>query len=462
MGSFNRLSIALSIESQYHPKVMTLAPHSSVSIPPPSAKILDVDDVEKFVSMRGYLSPIFPTTDDNLANEDFRAWVVLFGAMCISFTTSGYMSIWGVFQAHYEQNILKDSSPSSIAWIGSIQQSCLYIPTLIFTRLLDMGYFRIMLTSASFVFIASTFLVAQCHTYWQFLLCQGVLTGVTAGAFTGPVTAVLSQTFIRRRGLALGLYAAGSSMGGTILPIITRLLLPVIGFPWTMRVLASIIMFGLLLGNLTIKQQRSSSIVKGHLLDFSLRQSKIFLLYCSASFLIYLGYYTFTTYIAASAISVGAPLSFSFYLVSICNACSGLSRITSGFIADKLGAMNIMIPATCLSVIIYYIWPFASSQLGLIFLSILYGVSIGPFASLVSRPVLDLGRKDQLGQRVGILMSMVGISMLIGTPTSGAINTSQGSIAMGFFAGSMMLFGVILMAIVQYIFGKQYNSTAGV
>ncbi|KAJ3863976.1 major facilitator superfamily domain-containing protein [Lentinula novae-zelandiae] len=247
----------------------------------------------------------------------------------------------------------------------------------------------------------------------------------------GPVTAILSQWFIRRRGLALGLYAAGSSMGGTVLPITARALIPLIGFPWTMRVFAAIILFGLVMGNLTIKQRRSSLIVKGHLLDFSPMRSRIFLLYCSASFSIYLGYYTST-----SAISNGVPVNFSFYLVAICNACSGLSRLTSGFIADRLGAINLMVPATCLSATIYYIWPSSHSQVGFIFLSVFYGISIGPFASLVSSPVLDLGDRNQLGQRIGILMSMVGVAMLAGAPISGATNTSQGPVLMGLFVAT--------------------------
>ncbi|KAJ3930697.1 MAG: hypothetical protein NXY57DRAFT_874319, partial [Lentinula lateritia] len=183
-----------------------------------------------------------------------------------------------------------------------------------------------------------------------------------------------------------------------------------ISFPWTMRVFAAIILFRLVMGNFTIKQRRSSLIVKGHLLDFSPMQSRIFLLYCSTLFSIYLGYYTFTTYIATSAISNGVPVNFSFYLVAICNACSGLSRLTSGFIADRLGALNLMVPATCLSGAIYYIWPFSHSQVGSIFLSVFYG------------PVLALGDRNQLGQRIGILMSMVGVAMLAGAPISGAIN----------------------------------------
>lgn len=39
-----------------------------------------------------------------------------------------------------------------------------------------------------------------------------------------------------RRGLALGVLASGSSIGGTVLPITVRKLIPIIGFKWAMRV----------------------------------------------------------------------------------------------------------------------------------------------------------------------------------------------------------------------------------
>ncbi|KAF9067087.1 major facilitator superfamily domain-containing protein [Rhodocollybia butyracea] len=407
-----------------------------------------------------------PSPIDDIPDEGIQAWTVLFGVICIAFTTSGYMSTWGVFQAYYEGSLLQDSSRSTIAWIGSIQQSFLYIPTLIFTRLLDAGYFRTTLSTASVVFVVATVLVAQCHVYWQFLICQGLVTGIAAGAFSGPVTAVLSQWFSRRRGLALGMYAAGSSLGGTVLPITAKLLLPRIGFvmilillcsKWTVRAVALIIMVGLTLGNLTIKQRRPLLVNKSRFHLSSISWSKIYVVYCCAVFSIYLGYYTFTTYVAASSITIGLSIGFSFYLLSICNASSGLSRIASGLIADKTGAINLMIPITTLSAAVYFAWPFIRSEAVLVFLSIAYGTSIGPFASLVSSPVLDIGEKDQTGNRIGVLLSVAGIAMLLGTPISGAIDKSWGPIAMGVYAGSMMLFGVILMIIVRYWSKKEHT-----
>lgn len=51
--------------------------------------------------------------------------------------------------------------------------------------------------------------------------------------------------------------------------------------------------------------------------------------------------------------------------------------------------------------------------------------------------MLALGDRNQLGQRIGILMSMVGVAMLAGAPISGAINTSQRPVSMGLFAGTV-------------------------
>lgn len=67
-----------------------------------------------------------------------------------------------------------------------------------------------------------------------------------------PTTAVLSHWFKKRLKFALGLMAVGSSLGGTVIPIATRNLLPLVGFKWTMRIIALILLLGLGLSNLVV------------------------------------------------------------------------------------------------------------------------------------------------------------------------------------------------------------------
>lgn len=44
-----------------------------------------------------------------------------------------------------------------------------------------------------------------------------------------PTTATIAHWFKRRRGLAMGMMAVGSSIGGTVIPIAARNLIPRIG-----------------------------------------------------------------------------------------------------------------------------------------------------------------------------------------------------------------------------------------
>lgn len=50
-----------------------------------------------------------------------RAWLVAAGTAGILFCTLGYSNSFGVFQAYYIHNQLRDHSPDDISWIGSVQ-----------------------------------------------------------------------------------------------------------------------------------------------------------------------------------------------------------------------------------------------------------------------------------------------------------------------------------------------------
>jgi len=55
---------------------------------------------------------------------------------------------------------------------------------------------------------------------------------MACGGFFGPSTAILARWFRKRRGLALGLFSAGASVGGTVIPIAVRSLIPRIGWAY--------------------------------------------------------------------------------------------------------------------------------------------------------------------------------------------------------------------------------------
>lgn len=119
--------------------------------------------------------------------------------------------------------------PLHRAWIGSIQYSFVYLPGLLAGRLFDIGYFHPMLIVSSSILVVATFVVAECKQYWQFLLVQGILTGLASSFVFGGAMPVVSHWFKKRRATAFGIVATGASYGGTLFPIVTRNLIPRVG-----------------------------------------------------------------------------------------------------------------------------------------------------------------------------------------------------------------------------------------
>jgi MCP family monocarboxylic acid transporter-like MFS transporter 10 len=150
-----------------------------------------------------------------------------------------------------------------------MQYSLVWIPGLFVGRLFDKGYFCLTFMMANAVLILATFLVAECNAFWQVMLCQGVLTGLASGVMFSPILTILSHWFKKRRGLVFGCSAVGASIGGTVVPILVRTLLPRVGwvsshtfiasnsstltylssFQWTMRILGFLFLGLIIISN---------------------------------------------------------------------------------------------------------------------------------------------------------------------------------------------------------------------
>lgn len=390
--------------------------------------------------------------DDDFPDGGFEAWLVCGGALCSNIATFGYVNAWGAFQAYYETDMLKDSSPSTIAWIGSCQYALVFLPALVTGRMFDLGYFKGPYLAASILLVTATFLIAQCKEYWQFLLCQGIAVGLASGTIFGPVLGIISHWFKRRRGLALGILACGSSVGGTIFPIAFRNLEPKVGFPWTMRIFAFILLFFATIANLTLKRRLPPVNVKGGLFNLRVFKSAPFCTYTTSSFIAFLGLYTVLTYIDASGPTQGVSPGFSFYLVSIANASSGAGRLMSGILTDHFGALNMMTPMTMMAGIITYIWPFVNGEASLIVIAVLYGFSSGAYVGLLAAPMIAFGETGDVGRRTGMYFTILSFGAVAGPPISGAINTATGSYkAVGIYAGTMILISVVLMCVTRHL-----------
>ncbi|KAJ3563679.1 hypothetical protein NP233_g8785 [Leucocoprinus birnbaumii] len=388
---------------------------------------------------------------DDCPDGGITAWLVVFGAACCAFGTFGILDSFGVFQAYYEQTLLQDQTPSAIAWIGSTQSALVVIPGVIVGRLFDIGYFRPLFIISSLLLVTATFLIGECTQYWQFLLCQGIAVGLASCGAFGCASTAIAHWFKKKRGRALSYMGVGCAVSGTIFPIGCKKLIPLVGFPWTMRILGFTVLLGMALSNLTVKRRLPPIKTEGKLLDFSVFKDLAFTVFTLAAIFINLGLYTVANYISTSAIDSGSSSEFAFYFVSLFNASSLFGKWSGGYLGDKVGALNVMVPSLLIVGVVTCVWPLLHSTSALIVIIIIYGFCYGSYITLPVVPIMDMGSETDVGSRVGMFFTFQSLGVLAGPPISGAIIARTGGFKeAGAYAGSTVFLGALMLLFVRH------------
>ncbi|KAI0684837.1 MFS general substrate transporter [Cytidiella melzeri] len=379
-----------------------------------------------------------------------QAWLVVLAAHCSAFTAFGFINAWGVFQEYYQRTLLSDKSPSTIAWIGSIQYALVFMPGLAVGVLFDRGYMRLPVSVASAGMVTATFLIAECTEYWHFLLCQGFFVGLSSGIIIISGLSVLSQWFSTKKGIAFGITGVGASSGGVVYPIAARKLIPLVGWDWTMRILGFMHLALLLIMNAFLKRRLPP---KENRLPLSLSSFKnpAYLLFCAAGFTTFLGLYTVLTYISVGAVKSGISTDFAFYYVALANAGGVIGRGILGRLGDRFGPLTVIAPSTFIAGAVTYVWPFVHSKGGLVALALVYGVAGGGFLALFAAPIVHMGELHDNGSRLGNFLTCMSLGALAGPPISGAIEGATGSfVLVGVWAGTAILVSFVLFMLARH------------
>ena len=114
---------------------------------------------------------------------------------------------------------------------------------------------RYLLSIGGFLHVFGLMMTSISKKYYQFLLGQAICSAIGASMIFYPAFTCVSTWFLKKRGAALGLVAAGSSLGGVILPIMVVKLIPEVGFGWAMRICAFLILALMIFANLTVRSR---------------------------------------------------------------------------------------------------------------------------------------------------------------------------------------------------------------
>ncbi|KAI1338998.1 major facilitator superfamily domain-containing protein [Xylariaceae sp. FL0016] len=410
-------------------------------------------------------------------NGGLTAWMQVVACFFLYLNTLGLINTFGVFQTYYERTLLRGSSASAIAWIGSIQGFCFFAIGVVVGPAWDAGHCRSLLVAGTLLIAAGFMATSLSGAYWQILLAQGLCVGLGTSCLYIPSIALVPQYFDRdRRAWAMGLATMGSGTAATVFPVMFTALQPRIGFAWTVRVwgFLSLVTCGLAMavarprfqapvrapvpvpgsgsGPESEPEPKAASRSIRSIVKAARLTDPAYMVYVVAIFFNNLGFFEPLVYLQSYALDNGGAASPATpYLLAILNASSLFGRLVPSALAPRVGVVNAFIIVTFLSAASVFYWTSASTAAGNIAFAVLYGFFAGgvvAFAPVVlTNMTTDMGT---LGTRLGALSVLKGVGSLAGTPIAGAILQGGGGyLGMQLFTGFSILLTVAFSLVLR-------------
>ncbi|KAJ3266161.1 hypothetical protein HDU77_002292 [Chytriomyces hyalinus] len=378
------------------------------------------------------------------------AWMAVFASFTIHFLGLGVLYSFGIYAAYYSSNNL--APISVISFIGAIGASFLVGLGLVSGRLAEKFGFRVMIVIGAFVLSIGLLLASFSTQVWQLILTQGVLVGTGMSLSYFPAVSLPSQWFEKRRGLATGIAVSGSGLGGLVMSLLTQSMLTKIGFEWTMRATALIILVGILAVIPFVKTRLPPA--PQSKTDWAVFKDHRFLLLLGTGFFATFANLVPVYFLPAYSIDVvGVSKTDAAVLVSIYNGSSAVGRILIGIGADTVvGRLNSLILCTFLSsASMLFIWTFARSYALLVLFACVNGFVCGGYISLFPVVVGAIFGVKRLPSLIGTLMSISAIANLSGTPLAGVVRDALGYTGLTLFSGLLTLVSVVFALIVRFM-----------
>ncbi|PTB63200.1 MFS general substrate transporter [Trichoderma citrinoviride] len=356
-------------------------------------------------------------------NGGLRAWLVVLGAWCTSFCSFGWINSVGVFQDYYEATILKEYSASTVSWIPSLQIFFMMALGPVIGLIYDKYGPRWLIIGGTFLHVFGLMMTSISTEYYQLLLSQGVCSAIGVSAIFQPALNSIATWFTTKRGAAYGLLATGSSLGGVIFPIMVSRLIDEVGFGWSMRISAFLILVLLIVAIITVETHNPPKFqpitLKRMLTPFT--EFQFFCL--SVGLLLFtFGQYVPIDYISVEAAEAGMDPNLVQYLIPILNAGSLFGRVFSGLAGDKWGRYNIFVSVCYLAgIFILGLWIPAATTGARIAFATLYGFFSGAYVALIAALVVQISHPAEIGFRTGLIFLASSVGGLTANPISGAI-----------------------------------------
>jgi MFS family permease len=301
------------------------------------------------------------------------------------------------------------------------------------------GIVAAMALSISFLGLAYV-LAGLSSTLWQFIAVH-VLIGLGTSATFGPMMAEASHWFERYRGLAVTIVASGNYVGGTIWPPLVNWGMQTVGWRATHIVIGIFCAVAMTILLMVLRAQIGRAVRRSHAnappprVDLRLSTNTLTVMLCIASVACCVAMAMPQVHIVAYCGDLGYGVARGAEMLSLMMPFGVVSRIGSGFLADKIGGIRTLLIGSVAQGFALLFYLFFDSLTSLYVISAMFGLFQGGIVPSYAIIVRESMPASEAATRVGIVILASVVGMSFGGWVSGVIFDATGSYAAAFLNG---------------------------
>lgn len=298
------------------------------------------------------------------------------------------------------------------------------------------AFFTVML--ATLLLAAGYVGAAYAPTLWLFSTMQ-VLIGLGAAASFVPMMADISHWFDKRRGLAMAICGAGNYLAGTLWPKLIDVVMREHDWRIAYLVIAAICLAGMIPCCFVLRPRAPGHGATGaaaaaphsaRSLGLSPNGLQVWLSIAGIGCCVAMALPQ--AHIVAYCADLGYGTARGAELVSIMTAGGIVSRIASGWIADRLGGIRTALLGTTLQALALLAYLISDSLLALYLFTALFGLVQGGIIPSYGVIVREYFPPREAGLRMGITVSSTVIGMAFGGWLAGVLVDATGTYQLSF------------------------------
>ena len=392
--------------------------------------------------------------------ESSYAWLRL--AVAVTISTVGGVGMWSfmvalpALQTDFSVGRAEASFPFTMVMLGFAGGGVLM------GRLADRFGIAVPLAIGTLAVAAGYLATGLSPNLWLVSLAHALI-GLGCSASFGPLMADISHWFVQRRGIAVAIAASGNYIAGTIWPPVVQHFIATSGWRATHIGIGLFCLVAMLPLTLALRRrldvhQSEADNAADRMAEVPLSPLTLQVLLCVAGVACCVAMSMPQVHIVAYCGDLGYGVARGAEMLSIMLGFGIISRVGSGFIADRLGGVRTLLLGSVLQGVALFLYLWFDGLISLYVISALFGLFQGGIVPSYAIIVREYFSPREAGTRLGLVLMATLLGMALGGWMSGLVFDLTGSYRAAFLNG--LAWNLVNVAIMVWLLQRTRRRVA--